>query len=133
MGFEPTTFGLEVQRASPLRHAGLCFSRKIMDDMYEHWRKEWCCPKRFVNTCGCKSSDPNEKSATHMLPWRNWLARSTVNRKVGGSSPPGSVVLREPCQGKIDPPPLMRHGGRHLGHLAKHSKTFQPVFSAEWG
>ena len=24
------------------------------------------------------------------LPWRNWLARSTVNRKVGGSSPPGS-------------------------------------------
>ena len=29
-----------------------------------------------------------------MLPWRNWLARSTVNRKVGGSSPPGSGVLR---------------------------------------
>ena len=28
------------------------------------------------------------------LPWRNWLARSTVNRKVGGSSPPGSGVLR---------------------------------------
>ncbi len=27
------------------------------------------------------------------LPWRNWLARSTVNRKVGGSSPPGSGVL----------------------------------------
>ena len=26
-----------------------------------------------------------------MLPWRNWLARSAVNRKVGGSSPPGSV------------------------------------------
>ena len=25
-----------------------------------------------------------------MLPWRNWLARSTVNRKVGGSNPPGS-------------------------------------------
>ena len=25
-----------------------------------------------------------------MLPWRNWLARSAVNRKVGGSSPPGS-------------------------------------------
>ena len=24
------------------------------------------------------------------LPWRNWLARSAVNRKVGGSSPPGS-------------------------------------------
>ena len=28
------------------------------------------------------------------LPWRNWLARSTVNRKVGGSSPPGCGVLR---------------------------------------
>jgi hypothetical protein len=25
----------------------------------------------------------------HLPPWRNWLARSAVNRKVGGSSPPG--------------------------------------------
>ena len=25
-------------------------------------------------------------------PWRNWLARSAVNRKVGGSSPPGGVT-----------------------------------------
>ena len=25
--------------------------------------------------------------------WRNWLARSTVNRKVGGSSPPGGVLF----------------------------------------
>ena len=24
-------------------------------------------------------------------PWRNWLARSAVNQKVGGSSPPGGV------------------------------------------
>ncbi len=24
-------------------------------------------------------------------PWRNWLARSAVNRKVGGSSPPGGA------------------------------------------
>ena len=24
VGVEPTTFGLEVQRASPLRHAGIC-------------------------------------------------------------------------------------------------------------
>ena len=30
-----------------------------------------------------------ECSCLHMSPWRNWLARSTVNRKVGGSSPPG--------------------------------------------
>ena len=27
-----------------------------------------------------------------MSPWRNRLARSAVNRKVGGSSPPGDVV-----------------------------------------
>ena len=27
--------------------------------------------------------------STTTPPWRNWLARSTVNRKVGGSSPPG--------------------------------------------
>jgi hypothetical protein len=26
-------------------------------------------------------------------PWRNWLARSAVNRKVGGSSPPGGGVF----------------------------------------
>ena len=25
-------------------------------------------------------------------PWRNWLARSAVNRKVGGSSPPGGAI-----------------------------------------
>ena len=28
-----------------------------------------------------------------MPPWRNWLARSAVNRKVGGSNPPGGVFL----------------------------------------
>ena len=26
-------------------------------------------------------------------PWRNWLARSAVNRKVGGSSPPGGAPV----------------------------------------
>ena len=26
-------------------------------------------------------------------PWRNWLARSAVNRKVGGSSPPGGALF----------------------------------------
>ena len=26
-------------------------------------------------------------------PWRNWLARSAVNRKVGGSSPPGGAII----------------------------------------
>ena len=28
----------------------------------------------------------------HQPPWRNWLARSAVNRKVGGSSPPGGAL-----------------------------------------
>ena len=28
-----------------------------------------------------------------MPPWRNWLARSAVNRKVGGSSPPGGEKI----------------------------------------
>ena len=27
------------------------------------------------------------------LLWRNWSARSAVNRKVGGSSPPRSVIF----------------------------------------
>ena len=27
-------------------------------------------------------------------PWRNWLARSAVNRKVGGSNPPGGVFFK---------------------------------------
>ena len=31
------------------------------------------------------------KLQTHKPPWRNWLARSAVNRKVGGSSPPGGA------------------------------------------
>ena len=29
----------------------------------------------------------------HMPPWRNRLARSAVNRKVGGSSPPGGEMI----------------------------------------
>jgi hypothetical protein len=29
-------------------------------------------------------------SEAYQLPWRNWLARLTVNQEVGGSSPPGS-------------------------------------------
>ena len=29
----------------------------------------------------------------HMPPWRNRLARSAVNRKVGGSSPPGGAIF----------------------------------------
>ena len=33
-----------------------------------------------------------ETSVSLMSPWRNWLARSAVNRKVGGSSPPGDAM-----------------------------------------
>ena len=40
-----------------------------------------------------KEHDLDENFYTAQLPWRNWLARSTVNRKVGGSSPPGSDDL----------------------------------------
>ena len=37
-------------------------------------------------------------STGNQLPWRNWLARSAVNRKVGGSSPPGDdrIWLQSP-------------------------------------
>ena len=32
--------------------------------------------------------------AEYQIPsWRNWLARSTVNREVGGSSPPEGVLF----------------------------------------
>ena len=31
-------------------------------------------------------------TAYNMPPWRNRLARSAVNRKVGGSSPPGGAI-----------------------------------------
>ena len=40
-----------------------------------------------------KDHELDENFYTAQLPWRNWLARSTVNRKVGGSSPPGSDDL----------------------------------------
>ena len=41
----------------------------------------WHDAKRYLPTMG------------HMPPWRNWLARSAVNRKVGGSSPPGGANI----------------------------------------
>ena len=42
-----------------------------------------------------------KKCQNRVLPWRNWLARSTVNRKVGGSSPPGSDVFWIPVRFRI--------------------------------
>ena len=34
----------------------------------------------------------SKQTFVNMPPWRNWLARSAVNRKVGGSSPPGGAT-----------------------------------------
>ena len=42
----------------------------------------WCCLHRL-----------RLPMPVSQLLWRNWLARSAVNRKVGGSSPPRSVFL----------------------------------------
>ena len=39
---------------------------------------------------------------SQLSPWRNRLARSAVNRKVGGSSPPGDVrLLQCSFEGKL--------------------------------
>ena len=59
-------------------------------------------------------------------PWRNRLARSAVNRKVGGSSPPGGACFFFHTEGKnIDPGrtrtcnPLIRSQMPYpLGHRA---------------
>ena len=37
---------------------------------------------------------------TSQPPWRNRLARSAVNRKVGGSSPPGGESFCKPTRGQ---------------------------------
>ncbi len=42
------------------------------------------------NQCHVRSLQKVSRNGhLHKPPWRNWLARSAVNRKVGGSSPPG--------------------------------------------
>ena len=41
---------------------------------------------RVATFCRHKFADISK----FVSPWRNWLARSAVNRKVGGSSPPGA-------------------------------------------
>ena len=60
-----------------------------------------------------KDHDLDENFYTAQLPWRNWLARSTVNRKVGGSSPPGSGVLRVICAETVDTKSTMLLPRRH--------------------
>ena len=45
-----------------------------------------------IQTCGLIKELVAKKKQCHRLSlWRNRLARSTVNRKVGGSSPPKDV------------------------------------------
>ena len=45
-------------------------------------------------------------------PWRNRLARSAVNRKVGGSSPPGDadLICRASPTSTVSPGHSQRHG-----------------------
>ena len=55
-------------------------------------KKNWYCDALFVKRSKLKTSKNFNFSIFHSFStnpsWRNWLARSTVNRKVGGSSPP---------------------------------------------
>ena len=53
----------------------------------------------------------------HVLPWRNWLARSTVNRKVGGSSPPGSELYYHKIQFRNCHQSGPIYGADHVGFL----------------
>ncbi|CAG9533153.1 unnamed protein product [Cercopithifilaria johnstoni] len=45
---------------------------------------------KFYNFLTRSSQKPRISGIVARLPWRNRSARSAVNRKVGGSSPPGS-------------------------------------------
>ena len=51
--------------------------------------------KKIVDTIRFFHFHSNKKP-----PWRNWLARSAVNRKVGGSSPPGGANILHFTTGK---------------------------------
>ncbi|KAJ5527576.1 hypothetical protein N7513_011735 [Penicillium frequentans] len=50
--------------------------------------------RRLVKRIRCHSS--NKKS-----PWRNWLARLTVNQEVGSSSLPGDASFLSFCSIKL--------------------------------
>ncbi len=83
-GFEPPTFRLTAERASRLRHR---------DAIHVHANKHssWS----FISLFELKKNENKninflEESKTSDIEslWRNRLARSAVNRKVGGSNPP---------------------------------------------
>ena len=46
-----------------------------------------------THVCGTKCVCEQMGVARRLPPWRNRLARSAVNRKVGGSSPPGGGIF----------------------------------------
>ena len=61
-----------------------------------------------------------------MPPWRNWLARSAVNRKVGGSSPPGGEIFIVKIRSLIGRP-LCRYYEKKLLFCIRYN-----IFSWEW-
>ena len=50
---------------------------------------------------GTRHVGSSEHCSATKPPWRNWLARSAVNRKVGGSSPPGGAKIFFSDPGRI--------------------------------
>ena len=65
-----------------------------------------------------------------MSPWRNWLARSAVNRKVGGSSPPGSELFYQKTRfRKCDKNPPT-YGADHICRLDNSTMDLVFVVSA---
>ena len=48
---------------------------------------------QIVHVCLFVLDNVTSTQSLQEPPWRNRLARSAVNRKVGGSSPPGGVYL----------------------------------------
>ena len=70
-----------------------------------------------------------------MLLWRNWLARSAVNRKAGGSSPPRSVIFFEffsivLSQQTMDGCPFFSPQWDHLKSGFSRAKHFLCFFSS---
>ena len=47
----------------------------------------------LVNICNLPNDFGKFGNYYYKPPWRNRLARSAVNRKVGGSSPPGGGII----------------------------------------
>ena len=59
------------------------------------------CFSRFTSTASEQRTSSGDPAPSFKPPWRNWLARSAVNRKVGGSSPPGGATSNIFCSVSI--------------------------------